>query len=349
MANSKYYDPQPLLSRDGLFNFVVGGRGIGKTFAFKKKVMQWAIREPVKKALQHGIETGEEFIILRRHKSELKFRQLFFDDIREHFPDHDFKVEGFRALVAPADSRKDKKRAWKTIGHFVALSTAQTLKSAPFSNVTTIIFDEFIVEKGYTRYITDEVNVFNGFYVSIDRWQDRVKVYFLANAVSIECPYFIHYDIRPENGVEWVTKKGGTIVAQFPEETDFVNEALNTRYGQLIKDTEFADYALGNEFSDNNEYLLDIKDIKARYVCSLETATGTFSVWYSTMRQCYFVQSRRPKTEILYTLLPEKLDRGKILMNTKDPLLTRFRRAFRTANMFFDSARTRNAFIQIFK
>ena len=54
-----YYDYGPVLSRNALFSFVVGGRGLGKTYGFK----HWAIRD--------WIRSGSEFVYLRRYKSEL--------------------------------------------------------------------------------------------------------------------------------------------------------------------------------------------------------------------------------------------------------------------------------------
>ena len=48
-----------MLSYNQYLNFVIGGRGIGKTFALKKYL------------LKRFIDKGEQFIYLRRNKSEL--------------------------------------------------------------------------------------------------------------------------------------------------------------------------------------------------------------------------------------------------------------------------------------
>ena len=55
----KWYNPQKMLSYNQYLNFVIGGRGIGKTFAIKKYL------------LKRFIEKGHQFIYLRRNKSEL--------------------------------------------------------------------------------------------------------------------------------------------------------------------------------------------------------------------------------------------------------------------------------------
>jgi len=81
-----YYDFGPLLSRNAVINIAIGPRGDGKTYGAKKL----AIRNAVKK--------GEQFILLRRYKTELVTRTSFFDDIsdamRVEFPGYMFRVNG---------------------------------------------------------------------------------------------------------------------------------------------------------------------------------------------------------------------------------------------------------------
>ena len=56
---SMYYDYDKLLSRDFLIAFVISERGLGKTFGAKKAV------------LNRWLKSGEEFIYVRRYKTEL--------------------------------------------------------------------------------------------------------------------------------------------------------------------------------------------------------------------------------------------------------------------------------------
>ena len=43
------------------------------------------------------------------------------------------------------------------MGYALALSTSNILKSTSFDGVTTIIFDEFIIDKGCYHYLQNEV------------------------------------------------------------------------------------------------------------------------------------------------------------------------------------------------
>ena len=332
-----YYDPAPLLSRNGTYNFVVGGRGIGKTFAFKRK------------AIRDYLKHGHEFIVLRRYSTEQGSRHAFFDDMLRFFPKYDFRVFGMYGQISHVDFRDEKKRPWQTICYFASLSTAQQKKSTPYPNVHTIIFDEFIIEKGNMVYLKDEFTAFNNFYSTVDRYQDRVKVFFLANSVSIMNPYFLELELIPEEGKEFYTRSDGFVVAQFPDNDEFSASVYQTRFGKFIENTEYAKYAVENEFEDNEPTMLAIKDSRAKYVFTLETRTGVFSVWYSLSRATFFVQTKRPRKEIFYTLEPDKMSEEKLLLLRNEKLLQTVKTAFRQGRMMFDKTTTRNAFIEIFR
>ena len=114
-----YYSFDKIYSYNAIYNFIVGARGLGKTYGWKKKVIAAAIKR------------GDQFIYLRRYKDELKAsRNTFFADIYHEFPKWDFRINGEYAEMAPAKTREEgKKRVWQVIGHFMPLSIAQGRKS----------------------------------------------------------------------------------------------------------------------------------------------------------------------------------------------------------------------------
>jgi hypothetical protein len=333
-----YYNYDKVLSYNGTYNYLVGARGLGKTYG------------AVKRAIKSGITKGDQFIYVRRYKSELTTaRNTFFAALEHEFPAQDFRVNGPFAQYAPIETRGEKKREWFTIGYFVALSTSQTQKSVSFPKVKTIIFDEFIIEKGAIHYLPDEATVFNNFYSTVDRGTDKTKVFFLANSVSIMNPYFLEYEIVPDSGSEFIVKHDGFIVCHFPESEAFASSIYQTKFGKFIKGTEYGDYAVGNTFSDNHENLLSQKDYRARYTYSLETAKGTFSVWHNSINDEYHVQAKLPKQQVMLTLIAEKMSETKTLVTFQDRGMAYLRSAFRGGRVTFDKPVTRNAFTEIFK
>jgi len=356
MVKLSFYDYGPILSRNGTYNGVIGARGLGKTFGCKRR------------CIKDALERGRQFILLRRYKEELaEARATFFADIQHEFPEWEFRVFGRNAQASKqlppvegeddaARAKREKGRKWVTIGFFVALSTAQRMKGTSFPDVYTILFDEFIIEKGNIRYIQDEVTAFNNFYSTVDRWNDRVKVFFLANSVNIMNPYFLKWEIRPDQEKEFVVRENGFIVFHFPDSAKFQNEVFQTRFGKFIENTDYADYAVGNKFADNHDMLIELKDYRATYQFSLETKHGTFSVWNATERDVspfgntlkFYIQAKRPKVELLFTLLADKMNEDKILMVNRDRPLATLRTAFRQGRVMFDAPSTRNTFTDIF-
>ena len=182
MANVfSYYSFDKVLSYNAVYNFVIGARGLGKTFGAKKK------------AINDYLNKGWQFIYLRRYKDEVKdVRSSFFADIAHFYPDVQFRVKGKEAQITWDIDAEDKSKEWHVIGYFLCLSRSQSYKSVSFHMVHTIIYDEFIIEKGVVHYLANESKVFNDFYSTVDRYQDRTRVLFLANSMSIMNPYFLN-------------------------------------------------------------------------------------------------------------------------------------------------------------
>ena len=221
---SMYYNPDDTLSRNRLFNFVVGPRGAGKTYGAKKR------------AIKNFIDKGEQFVYLRRYDTEMPQSQMrnFFDDIMEEFPDHEFKAD--RGLF-----RIDKEIA----GWYFPLSKAVMLKSVPFPHVSLIIFDEFIIGAGAYRYLQNEVVTFLEAYSTISRDRD-IPVLFLSNAVTFANPYFLYFNITLEKGQKRKLKKD--IQLELVSNPAYISHAKQTRFGKLVEGTEYGSYAMDNEF-----------------------------------------------------------------------------------------------------
>lgn len=333
-----FYDAGPILSRNAVFNFIVGGRGIGKTYGIAKK-----------RSIQRYLKYGEQFIYLRRYREELTAaRKTFFADISREFPEYAFRdAEGKAQVCRDPDAEKME---WEDMGYFVNLSTAQQFKSVSYEKVRTIVFDEFIIEKGNVQYLNNEARVMLDFYQTVDRWMDKTTVFFLANAVSIINPYFMEWDIQP-NGKEFMTRQNGFICCHFPPDGKFGEAVRKTRFGQFIAGTEYEEYSVGNLFRDNSSTLIGTKTPDHRYMFTLETEAGVFSCWrHWTMVEgvTWHVQAKRPKDEKIMTMVAQAMDTDKLLIPFNSPILSSLRTAFRQGAITFDSATTRNQFIHIF-
>lgn len=261
-----WYDVNKTLSYNCLFNFVVGPRGVGKTYSCKRRV------------IRKFLKTGTQFVYLRRYKTELEPSELekFFDDIMVEFPDVQFGVEAGRFFI-------DEHLA----GYAIPLSKAAQFKSVPFPKVETIIFDEFIIDQGMIRYLPNEVITFNEMYSTIARLRD-VTVLFLSNSITFVNPYFIFYDLKLQQGQKILKK--GDILLELVENKRYTEMASQTRFGRIIANTEYGKYALENKFLRDNDTFIEQMPAAGTAIFNLVLQEQKFTV-YSVIGKNYWYVS----------------------------------------------------------
>lgn len=324
-----------------MFNFVVGMRGNGKTFAAK----DWAIRDFLK--------TGAEFIYLRRYKTELSERFIFFSDIAWKYPEYEFKVEGSKAYIRRIREDEDEentKNDWRLFGHFVALSTAVTKKSTPYPKVNKILFDEFILDSGYIHYLQQEVKAFLDFYATVDRWNDRVRVVFMANSVSIMNPYFLFYNIRPKKNAEFTNCEDGFIVIQYIQDApEFTDEVKNTRFGKMISGTAYGAFAIENVFRDDHNTFVKKKPPSAKFYYAITFDSRTVGIWVDYAIGAYYISERYvTDTDMNFVLTKDDMIPNVLMIENSSPLIKALKKFYMQGCVFFDSPQTREFMNEIF-
>lgn len=248
-----FWDIGTPLSYNCLFNFIVGPRGAGKTYGFKN----WAIKDFLK--------TGHQFIYLRRYKTELRATKTFFADIQDQYPEVDFKVRHNEFVIND-----------KVAGIAFPLSTAKVQKSSSFPKVNKICFDEFVIDKGVYHYLPDEVINFLEFYETIARMRE-VKVFFLSNAITMANPYFIYFALNLPYGKD-ISAKNDKLIQHFCND-EYLETKEKTRFGQLIKGTQYGDYAMKNEFLRDNTTFVQHKTPHSEYYFSFTYGGEKYGVW----------------------------------------------------------------------
>lgn len=321
-----YYDYGPILDRAALINMIVGGRGIGKTYGAKDlAILDW-------------IKHGWEFIYLRRYGTELQNISSYFADIAHKYPECEWRVKGHLAQARPADS--DHK--WSTVGYFMSLSKAGSVKSVAFPKVRKIIYDEFLLAKGFTRYIPHEVTALFEFINTVDRYEDRVQAFLVANGVDVVNPYFLHWQIQPHLG-EIRRYADGLVVADFPRAEAYAAHARSSRLGRLTAGTDYERYALGNEaIAGASEYLAR-KTPTADYQWSISHGGWAISFWYDRASKLWYVQRKQPRKPTTYALTVRDASEHTVI-EPNDGVIKILRHAYRTRAMYFESHQTHAAF-----
>ncbi len=291
MKTNKYYDITNLLSYGKFLNFVMGHRGVGKTFGFKK----WCISDAIK--------NKHKFAWVRRYEAETKkAKNSLFRDIQCKFPKVKFTTKGNNESGSfYADGIE--------IGYYLTLSMQQKYKSNPFPDVDKIIFDEFIIMKGSIHYIPNEVVNFLELVDTIFRDRDNVRgVYCLANNISFNNPYFLYFNVKPFNKEFFVTTKyGSQLIVQNYKNQAYIDNKLNTRFGKLIKGTAYGDYAIENETLMCKPEFIANKTQNAKFQYVIKYKNKYVGFWLDFGEGKLFAHSKYDKSATPYCVTREDM------------------------------------------
>lgn len=304
-----FYSYAKIISYNAQISFLNGGRGVGKTYG--------AIVEVVCDFLKKG----KQFVYLRRFMSEIETAvPKFFDALIDNneFPGHEFKVKKNKHLTTFLIDGK-------IAGFAAALTTSQILKSTAFPLVRTIIFDEYIIDKGAYHYLNNECDLFMDVIETVFRMRDG-RVWCLANSVSISNPYF-EYKIfnlsmpyesqfkicrRDENG-------NPLVVIQRIKNADYEKAKSKTAFGQLISGYDYGNYAINNEFLRDSKTWVEKRPSGNSRNYSVIILNGhKYGVWLPVGSELvYLCRDYDPSNPCCYTIDPKWHDDHSILVTAR--------------------------------
>ena len=159
----------------------------------------------------------------------------------------------------------------------MTLSTAQDLKGSNFPNVTTLIFDEFIIEEGQKKYyLHNEVFVFLNLIETIARMRD-VRVFLLGNPANVYTnPYFLYFNLSLPFNNDIKLFKDNLILLQYMKNEEYREAKKKTRFGKLVSNTSFEDYAINNKILNDNKNFIERKSGSAKFSFAFIYEENTF-------------------------------------------------------------------------
>lgn len=321
-----YWDINKSKSYNCLFNFIIGARGVGKTYGCKKEV------------IKDFLKNGNQFVYLRRFKQELKKIDKFFDDIKDEFPDVEFAVKHNKLCINGEEA-----------GTVIALSTAKIEKSTPFPKVKTIIFDEFILDAGFHKYLPDEVTNFLECYSTIAR-NRNVTVYFISNALTITNPYFIYFNLRLPYGNKSIIVKND-ILLEVVKAEDYSKAVKETRFAHIIAGTPYANYAIDNTFLRDDKNFVQKKTANSKYCFTMVYKGENYGVWIDYNEGLQFVsKDTDPSNKAIYCLtMSDHSPNTMLLKGHKSVLVEQFIKNYKIGVVRFESINIKNICAEIIK
>jgi hypothetical protein len=335
-----YYDYDKVLGYGATFNFLVTSRGLGKTYG------------AIKLCVKDFLKNGNEFIYLRRYKTEISSAaKRLFDaiNINKEFPGYNLLSEGNKFFIQKIQKDEEDEKPEKIlIGHAVALSTANILKSTNFAKVRTIIYDEFLLGPGVFHYLPNEVEAFLDFYETTARMRD-VRVFFLGNAITQSNPYFNYFKLTLPYNSDFKTFKNGLIVVNYATNANYTNAKKATKFGQLISDTHYSDYAIDNDWLSDDEAFIEKKVGYCKNVSVVKLNNKMYGIWRSTENRRYYISDDYdPHNICIMSFDKADHDEETILASARsNPFFKFVIDNFRIGNVRFENINVKNEFLNI--
>ena len=320
---SIYYNPDKLFSYNFLIGFCIGERGCGKSFAMKL----WC--------LKNFIKTGEQFIYVRRYKTELDTSlATFWDDLQAngYFDDLNLQVKKSKMLTTLLCDGE-------VCGYAVPLSTANILKSTSFPNVSIIVYDEFLLPPGNYRYLKNETTCLLDVMETVFRLRPGRTVLLGNNIAPHSSPFFAYWDLElPQNGEEFRTFRNGSIVVQYVRNLEYRKIKKQSRFYELIEGTSYADYAVDNEAMNENNSFIGKRPAKSVFYGMIIINGVSLGIWNGHDGYFYLSDKYDPNTVFKFVFDYNDHTDGTIFENARTNMyMHTLIRAYRQGWLKFES------------
>jgi hypothetical protein len=333
-----------------LFYIILGNRGGGKSYGAKEIV------------IDNFIKKREQFGYIRRYKEDLKEPMIqFFKDIENKYPDYEFKSDARYFYIREKPADPDEKWTVEDIaGYGFTLSTANNKKSISYPYITTLIFDEFLLDKGNQMYLSNEPLKLLSLYETIARpGTDHpiVKLFMLANATTITNPYFLFWDLqmptkKDKNGKWiWIHPTRPILVENVINEK-FIDIKKNTLFGSIIENTKYADFSIENAPLLDDDTFIEKRSGNCRFWCSFIYNNNQYGVWLDVKEgKMYVSNDFDPHYPIVYTITLKDHQPNTLFLRDKSKAVRfkTFIENFKIGNVRFESMNIKNITYEVIK
>jgi hypothetical protein len=335
MDKSIFYNPERIISYNALLNIIIGERGVGKTYGFKKFIVN------------RFLNKHKQFAYIRRYDTDLEASvgntndNKFFEQIRKEFPNSEFKI-----------SRSKKVRKLyidnKLCGYALPLSAADSLKSSSYENVDTIIYDEFMLKEGSSQhYLRNEPEIILDLIETIGRLKD-IRIYCLGNAISSTCPLMAYFDLTLPYNSDIKTFKDGTIAVEYIKNEKYREVKKASRFGKLIDGTKYGKYAIDNEFLTDSKAFIKKKDKNAKFYFILYVNGRQYGIWRDfTNGYIYVSNDIDPNCPIKFAIHEEDHNESTVFAKVRSNFwFKQIINHYRLARLCFENQTVKNMFMQ---
>lgn len=333
------WDPSNVMGSSCPINMVTGPRTLGKTYGMKKQ------------GIRRFIERGETWAYVRYNdamvKRIMKAPEHFLADIakNDEFPHHMLRMEGLKMQIA----EKANKPKWTTFGTIYSLTSFDSYKGTTTPNMSLMVLDEFIKEKRFPPYPPDCVNMLMNMWETFDRREDRVKIVMLANAADLVNPFFRAWNIQPiPKGTTRKFRVGKShVLYENAWSEAFAKFSADTNIGSFTDGTDYADYALNNEFKNDSGLFVQEKPKTAKCQMCIVWRNTKFGVWPDGFTGDVYVNTKPTNDVNQLVLTRSDMTPDYMMIDRTSPYLKYPLKAFQCGQLYFDKDSTRENFLDM--
>ena len=285
MAN-KFYDPSFIMAHKKAWNFLLGNRNAGKSFAYKKILLENYLKNK-------DTRKDCKFMLLFRKVDSVKLvAPFFFQDVLDlKYPkmklEYKAVVNGFGRFTLNGE----------ICGYACCIKNYQMLKPmAEVQTVEYILFDEFLTENN--DYLKNEADMVRNIYSTVARGggqfiREKVAMFFVSNTVSMQNPYFAEFP-QIKSDFKYNTKRlvRDIFTLEIINNEEAVNAIMSTNFGKSLEGTDYGNYIMNNSFyNDNNKFIEHVDGIK-NYVVTITMGGKDFAVYQSLAKGLFYVSQK---------------------------------------------------------
>ena len=266
--SSGYVNIKGILDCGYPFNFLVGGRGTGKTYTSLKVAREEGIRFMLMRRTQSQADliSKPEFSVFKPLNMDLGWSVLVKSISKYNSMFYDIRGEGENEVVHP-------------VGYTCALSTISNMRGFDASDIQLLIYDEFIPEK-HERLLKNEADALFNAYETMNRNREikgiaPIQMLCLANANDITNPVFeslkmigIADKLQKSGGERWTDDKRGIQLIML-HRSPISKQKGQTALYNLTEGSQFAEMALDNAFDVDRHHVKPRPLTEFSPICSI--------------------------------------------------------------------------------
>lgn len=354
MSETKFYDWNKTYSYGARLTMVVSARGRGKTYGLRRD------------CVRRYLKTGRRFCEFVRYRCDLAPVSSGWADklvLNNEFPDYIFRTDSHHVYISKRPEReimtdengeevvKEGKPRWEVCGYFADIYGHQNYKTMTFSNVGTVLFDEFVLDPhGSRRYVPEEYAAFIDLLDTVNREvygeTEPVRVFLMGNTCSICNPYFLEFGItKPRPG--YTRFMGGYVLLHYDDSPAYSETKRKTLVGVLGRGHN--NDMIENTFSDGGDEFIEAKPKRAKFFSGFLYEGRELGIWIDYSTGLFYANRKIPTDGEVFVISARDMSPDYELARKAEPRFKNLGRVFYNKSIRFSDAQVRADFVELMR